>query len=83
MRRRTRDWIIDTIAGAVPGGIVGAVVAVNVVIYLGPDTGYQSSIDQVFRQNALVGLVAGTALLGGPTFGVVVARRLRHRRDLP
>lgn len=66
---------IDTALGVIVGGIVGFIVAVNVVIYAGPDSGYESSVDDVFRHSPLTGLVAATALLGGPIIGVVIVRR--------
>ncbi len=67
------------VAGGVVGAIVGAIVAVNVVIYAGPDTGYQSSIGDVFEHDVFVGFLTVTVLLAGPVTGVVIARRRRKR----
>ncbi len=76
---RTRGWVRDVVAGLV-GAAVGAVVAVNVVIFSGMDAGYESSLTEVFRQNVVVGVVTVIALLGGPVVGVLVGRRLRRSR---
>jgi len=64
-----------TLAGFAVGSIVGAIVAVNIVIYAGPDSGYQSSIGDVFRHSAPVGVLAVAALVAGPVLGVMIARR--------
>lgn len=81
VKPNNRRRMIDTITGVIGGGIVGAIVAVNIVIYAGPDDGYESSIDDVFRHNVLIGVVTVAALIAGPILGVVVARRLRTRRS--
>lgn len=75
-----RGWLVDILVGGALGVIVGAIVAVNVVIYAGIEGGYEASIADVFRQNRLVGAVTVAILGAGPIFGVLVARRLRRRR---
>ncbi len=77
---RTRGWVLDIVVGLLAGGSVGAVVAVNVVIFAGPEQGYEASLADVFRQNALVGLLVVAVLLAGPVLGVMIARRVRRRR---
>lgn len=76
----TRGWLIDLLVGGVTGGLAGAVVAVNVVIYSGIEDGYQASLSEVFEQNVAVGIVTVAILLAGPILGVVTARRLRRKR---
>jgi multisubunit Na+/H+ antiporter MnhB subunit len=72
---RGRRWARDAF-GLLAGGVVGAVVAVNVVIYSGIDRGYEASPAEVFDQNALVGVVVVVVLLAGPALGVALARRI-------
>lgn len=76
----TRGWLIDLVGGGVTGGLAGAVVAVNVVIYSGIEEGYEASLIEVFEQNFAVGIVTVAILLAGPILGVVTARRLRRKR---
>jgi len=64
--------------GALVGAIVGAIVAVNFVIAFGPDSGYESSIPDVFRENVLVGIVTVAILVAGPMAGAIVAGRMRR-----
>ena len=79
---RVLGWILDGALGVIVGGICGGIAAVNVVIWAGPDTGYQSSLQDVFRHNPLTGIAATTLLVGGPIIGVWIARKLRHQRDV-
>jgi len=80
MEPRTRGWLTDIVAGGAIGGIVGAIVAVNFVIYVGIEDGYEASIPDVFRQNVVAGIVTVAVLLAGPVMGIVGARRLRGKR---
>jgi membrane protein DedA with SNARE-associated domain len=80
VRRTTRRWLIDGLAGALLGGIAGAVAAVNVVIYAGIEGGYEANLAEVFRQSVPVGIAAVALLVAGPIVGVLVARRRRRRR---
>jgi len=76
-----RNWLIDLLAGALVGGVVGAVAAVNFVIYIGIEDGYEANIADVFRQNTIAGIVTVTILVLGPVLGVIAARRIRRRRQ--
>lgn len=81
MSSRARAWLVDIVVGGVIGGITGAIVAVNFVIFVGIDDGYEASIAEVFRQNAIAGLLTVAILGFGPVCGVVVARRTRRKRE--
>ena len=81
MNETQRGWLVDILAGGIIGGVAGAIVAVNFVIYSGIEDGYEASIPAVFGQNVLVGLVTVTVLLTGPALGVIVARRFRKKRS--
>jgi hypothetical protein len=61
--------------------VAGAVAAVNFMIYVGVERGYEASIADVFKQNMLAGIVTVSILILGPVFGVLVARLRRLRRD--
>jgi len=65
------------VIGAVLGGAVGSIVAVNITINFGPDQGYESSITDIFEHNTVVGIATVVALAAGPVFGVAIARHLR------
>ncbi len=77
MSDHARQWVLDIVGGGLVGGFIGGIVAVNVVIWAGPDDGYESSIPEVFRHNVLTGIITVTALVAGPVVGVAVARRSR------
>ena len=72
--------MIDIIVGGIFGGIVGAIAAVNVVIYSGIDDGYEATLGEVFDQYPIVGVIAVGLILLGPAVGIAVARYLRDRR---
>jgi formate-dependent nitrite reductase membrane component NrfD len=76
-----RQWLVDGLVGIAIGGLVGAIVAVNIVIYAGIEQGYEASIPDVFRQNALVGVLTVGTLIAGPVVGVLVMRRRRRRGE--
>ncbi len=69
---------LDVAIGVVVGGLGGAIVAVNLIIFAG--IGYDVTIPEVFRQNTFVGVVAVGVLLAGPVAGVVLMRRYRRNR---
>jgi hypothetical protein len=75
-----KGWLTDVLIGGISGGLVGAVAAVNVVIYAGIERGYEATIPEVFRESALVGSVVVAILLAGPLVGVWIARRRRRQR---
>ena len=77
---QTRHWLVDAGIGAFAGGIIGLILAVNVVIYAGPDQGYESSINDVFEHSIITGLAAIALVIAGPIVGIVIARRLRNQR---
>ena len=59
---------------------MGAIVAVNLVIYSGIEDGYEASLPEVFSENLFVGLATVGVLCAGPIVGVIVARRQRSKR---
>lgn len=83
MNRRAdhrRSQLIAMIGGAAAGGIAGLVVAVNLVIYLGPDQGYESTIGEVFDHSTVLGFVAVAVVAAGPMAGIAIVRRSRRRQ---
>lgn len=72
-------WVRDVLLGGIAGGIVGAIVAVNFVIFSGMERGYESTIPEIFRQSVLAGVVTVVILASGPIVGVWLMRRRRHR----
>ncbi len=72
-----RNWAIDLLVGGVVGGAVGAVAAVNIVIFSGMERGYESTIPDVFRQSVLVGVLTVVTLAAAPLVGVWIMRRRR------
>jgi hypothetical protein len=80
MKSIGRGWLFDLLVGGVIGVIAGAVAAVNLVIYVGIEDGYEATIVEVFAQSPVVGVVTVGVLLAGPIVGVLLARRIRRRR---
>jgi hypothetical protein len=74
-----RDWVVDLAVGAVAGGAVGAIIAVNFIITIG--IGYDVSIPDVFRDNVLSGIVTVAILIAGPVVGLWLMRRARKKRE--
>jgi hypothetical protein len=70
-------WAIDLAVGISIGGTIGAITAVNIVIFSGVDDGYQASVSQVFDERPVAGVLAFAALLAVPT---LMVRALRQRR---
>jgi hypothetical protein len=81
MRATTRDWTADVLVGGAVGLIVGAIVAINVVIASGVASGYEAGLDEVFDHSVVAGILTIAVLAAGPITGVVIARRLRRRRE--
>jgi hypothetical protein len=75
-----RNWLVDILAGGLVGGFVGAIAAVNFVIYTGVDQGYEASLFEVFEYSVLAGVVTVLILVAGPVVGVLTARRMRRNR---
>jgi len=74
-----RQILFDLGLGVALGGLLGAIVAVNLIITVG--IGYDVSLPQVFRENLLVGIVTTLILISGPIAGVALMRRLRTQRE--
>jgi hypothetical protein len=68
--------LLDVAIGVVLGGVAGAIVAVNLVIFAG--IGYDVTISEVFRRNGLLGVLVVAILIGGPIAGIVSMRRYRR-----
>lgn len=77
-----RAWLADVLLGGGAGTIVGAVVAVNLVIYYGVDRGYETSLPEVFSQSIFLGVMVVGVLVAGPVLGVLTAhvQRIKRRR---
>jgi len=75
-----RRWLFDGVIGLTAGGLVGAIIAVNFVIFVGIEGGYEASIADVFRENVLAGIVTVAILVAGPIVGFEMMRR-RRRQD--
>lgn len=73
-----RGWLLDLVAGGLIGGLVGAIAAVNFVIYAGIEQGYEANLVEVFQHSRIAGIATVTILLAGPVLGVFAARRLRR-----
>lgn len=76
-----RQWIIDLGLGMILGGLIGAIVAVNLIITVG--IGYDVTLPEVFGENLPVGLITTAILISGPIAGVALMRRLRRHRVGP
>jgi hypothetical protein len=77
-RDGVRGWLFDLIVGGGLGGLLGLIVAVNVVIYSGVAGGYEAGLGEVFQHSVVIGLIVVTVLVGGPVLGLLVARRRRR-----
>jgi hypothetical protein len=75
-----RGWLVDLAVGGLVGGLLGAVAAVNFVIYTGIEQGYEASLGEVFQHSLIAGIVTLMILLAGPVLGVATARRVRRNR---
>ena len=69
VNRHQREWTVDMVTGVTVGGIGGAIVSVNGVIYAGPDAGFESAPGDVFDHSPL----ALAAVIAGPIQGVAIA----------
>ena len=76
-----RERIIDLVLGFVGGAVVGAIVAVNLIITVG--IGYDVSLAEVYRENLLVGIITTGILVAGPILGVALMKKWRRRQNGP
>jgi len=76
-------WLVDVLVGGAAGGLVAVVVALNLMIYLGPESGYETSLGELFAQSLPAGILVIVVLVAGPVLGVVSARgwRRSHQRS--
>lgn len=79
MRTGHRARAVAVVVGGLVGAIAGAIAAVNLVIFAGVESGYESSPADVYRHSTLLGIAVTIVLLAGPILGVLAARR-RHPR---
>jgi len=77
---RWLSWLIDIVAGGVVGFVVGLIVAWNIAIFAGPESGYEANLGEIFEHSPIVGILVVAVLAAGPILGVTVARRQRRRR---
>lgn len=68
-------WIIDLVVGALAGTVMGAIVAINVGIWIGVD--YEEALSAVFARTSVAGWIVTALLLAGPVVGVWAMRTLR------
>lgn len=70
---------MDLAVGGIGGVLVAVIVAVNFVIFIGVERGYESSLAEVFEHSLVAGIVTVMILVAGPIVGVLAARRRRAR----
>ncbi len=80
MKRQRVFGLLSTSVGIVVGAAIGGVIAVNLVIFSGIDSGYESSIGDVFAHSPVTGLIAVAVLTSGPIVGGFFAWRWAARR---
>jgi hypothetical protein len=81
MAGRSSGWGVDLAVGGLCGLIAGAILSVNLVIFLGVEGGYEASLGDVFAHNVLIGIVVVAVLVAGPLGGVAYARWRRRLRE--
>jgi uncharacterized membrane protein len=72
---REPGGFVDIAIGTVIGAVVGMIAAVNLVIFVGIEEGYEASIGDVFRQNAAAGVATIVLVVFGPVVGGLLGRR--------
>jgi hypothetical protein len=77
---RWRSWLIDIIAGGVVGFVVGLIVAWNIAIFAGLESGYEANLWEIFEYSPIVGILVVAVLAAGPILGITVARWQRRKR---
>lgn len=76
-----RGWLVDLVVGGLGGLVVAWIVAVNLVIYLGVESGYQAGPGDVFKHSWILGIVVVAVLVAGPVLAVTYMRRQRRQRN--
>lgn len=76
-----RGWLVDLVVGVLGGLVVAWIVAVNLVIYLGVQGGYQAGPGDVFGRSVVLGIVVTAVIAAGPALGVMYMRRQRRQRN--
>ena len=80
MRHRRVLGLVTIFVGIVIGAVVGGVIAVNLVIFSGIGSGYESNVGEVFAYNRVMGLIVMVVLAAGPIMGGFFAWRWSARR---
>lgn len=81
LRGGLRGWFVDLVVGGLGGLVIAGIVAVNLVIYLGVEGGYQAGLGDVFGHSVVLGTLVIGVVVGGPVLGVTYMRRQRQQRD--
>lgn len=76
-----RGWLVDLVVGGLGGLVVAWIVAVNLVIYLGVEGGYQAGPGDVFEHSWILGIVVVAIVVAGPVLAVIYMRRQRRQRN--
>ncbi len=76
---RLRAWLADLLVGTVVGLVAGAILALNLMIFLGVEGGYEANIGEAFDHSLFAGLAVVSALIGAPVAGVMWRRRRRRQ----
>lgn len=76
-----RGWFVDLVVGGLGGLVIAWIVAVNLVIYLGVEGGYQAGLGDVFGHSVVLGIVVIGIVVAGPALGVTYMKRQRRQRD--
>ncbi len=76
-----RGWSVDLVVGGLGGLVIAWIVAVNLVIYLGVDSGYQAGLGDVFGHSVVLGIIVIVVVVAGPVLGVIYMRKQRRQRD--
>lgn len=72
---------MDLVLGGLGGLVVAWIVAVNLVIYLGVEGGYQAGPGDVFEHSLMLGIVVVAIVVAGPVLAVTYMRRQRRQRN--
>jgi len=74
MERRTARPVLEIVLGAIAGLVVGAIVALNLMIATVGDYGLSPS--ELFERNAFVAVLSAVVTLGGGFGGAVFMRHI-------